>query len=210
MSTQKKAPVITTPKGLAEYPWLNEPDTKFQAEGTYKVNLVLDDTPATRNLLARLEQIRDDFVEEWSEDPRNSKVKNPHLADIYEENEDGTITLKFKAKAQIKTREGQVVDVNIPLFDSKGKPMNERIGRGSTIKVSFQTVPYYMASSKSIGVSLRIKAVQVIDLKSAMGGSDASSYGFEEEDGYTTEDIPQTSPGADPFPSEDNEEDLPF
>ena len=33
--------IITTPKGIALYPWLSTPDTKFSEEGEYKVNLVL-------------------------------------------------------------------------------------------------------------------------------------------------------------------------
>ena len=29
--------VFTTPKGMAQYPWLSKPDTKFNEEGEYKV-----------------------------------------------------------------------------------------------------------------------------------------------------------------------------
>ena len=32
---------ITTPKGIAQYPWLSKPDTKFSEEGEYKVNVIL-------------------------------------------------------------------------------------------------------------------------------------------------------------------------
>ena len=32
---------ITTPTGVALYPWLNKPDTEYNKDGEYKVNLVL-------------------------------------------------------------------------------------------------------------------------------------------------------------------------
>ena len=32
---------FTTPKGIAQYPWLSTPDTKFSEEGEYKVNLIV-------------------------------------------------------------------------------------------------------------------------------------------------------------------------
>jgi hypothetical protein len=32
---------ITTPQGVALYPWLNKPDTEYNKDGEYKVNLVL-------------------------------------------------------------------------------------------------------------------------------------------------------------------------
>ena len=40
MSQSKKTP-FTSPTGIAQYPWLNKPDTQFDAVGQYKVNLRL-------------------------------------------------------------------------------------------------------------------------------------------------------------------------
>ena len=198
MSNFNKPVTVTTPKGIAQYPWLNEPDTKFNPDGDYKTNLILEDTPEVRTMLTKLEQIREDYIAEWQTDPRN-KGKKFMEADLFDENEDGTITLKMKAKARITTREGQTVDTNIPLFDAKGKPIFDKIGGGSTIRVNFQPIPFYMASTKMMGVSYRIKAVQVIDLQLFSGGGDASKYGFIEEDGYTAD----TQPMDDPFGTDD-------
>ena len=36
-----QANTFTTPKGIAQYPWLSKPDTKFSEEGEYKVNVIL-------------------------------------------------------------------------------------------------------------------------------------------------------------------------
>lgn len=198
MSNSKKPVAVTTPKGIAQYPWLNEPDTKFNPDGDYKTNLILEDTPEVRTMLTKLEQIREDFIAEWQSDPRN-KGKKFMEADLFDENEDGTITIKMKAKARITTREGQTVETKIPLFDAKNKPISDKIGGGSTIRVNFQPIPYYMASTKMMGISYRIKAVQVIDLKMWDGDEDASKYGFVEEDGYTAD----TQSMSDLFGAED-------
>ena len=46
--------------------------------------------------------------------------------------------------------------------------------------------PYYVAAVGA-GVSLRLKAVQIIDLKTG-GGADASAYGFSATEGFTAPD----------------------
>ena len=38
---------FTTPQGVAQYPWLSKPDTKFSEEGEYKVNVILTKEEAT-------------------------------------------------------------------------------------------------------------------------------------------------------------------
>ena len=55
------------------------------------------------------------------------------------------------------------------------------VGNGSKVKVAFEPIPYVMPSTKKAGVSLRLKAVQVIDLVEY--GNSATSV-FDEEDGY--------------------------
>jgi hypothetical protein len=50
---------FTTPKGVAQYPWLSKPDTKFSEEGEYKVNLILPKQEA----IPVLKQINQVFAE---------------------------------------------------------------------------------------------------------------------------------------------------
>ena len=38
---KKEIEKILTPKGVAQYPWLKNPDTQFNEAGEYKVNLVI-------------------------------------------------------------------------------------------------------------------------------------------------------------------------
>ena len=44
--TKPKKPRYTTPAGIAQYPWLNKPDTKFNPDGEFKVNLEVDSESA--------------------------------------------------------------------------------------------------------------------------------------------------------------------
>ena len=85
---------------------------------------------------------------------------------------------------RIKTRTGEELKRSIAVFDSQGNLISgENIGNGSTIRVSGYLMPFYV--SKIInGISLKLTAVQVIDLVPYGGGRDAQAYGFEKEEGY--------------------------
>lgn len=185
---------FTTPKGLAQYPSIKTPDTKFNPEGDYKVNLVMEDDEKTNALVSKLEAILKDFYE--NDDDvlyAISKGRKVVTQDIYEKDEEGRIVMKFKQKAVITKKDGSKIPVKIRQFDSKGKPIDVNIGRDSVIKVSFTANPYYMPSTRTCGLSLRLLAVQVISLNE-FGDASASSYGFEEEEeGYNGEEPEDSS-----------------
>lgn len=198
---------LTTPKGYAQYPYLLEPDTKFNPEGDYKVNLAMDDNEATKKLITKLDQILDNFYEE-NEDVAKAQAKGRKVmkADIFEYDSEGRVVLKFKQKAVITKKDGSKFEVKIPQFDAKGKPMKANIGRDSVIKVNFSIKPYYMPTTKTVGLSLRPVAVQVIDLKEFTSGGSAESYGFGEEEGYEAEDTESTNKSDTPWNEDEQEE----
>lgn len=184
---------FTTPKGLAQYPSIKTPDTKFNPEGDYKVNLVMEDDEKTNSLVSKLEAVLEDFYENDDNVKQAiSKGRKVVTQDIYEKDEEGRIVMKFKQKAVITKKDGSKIPVKIRQFDSKGKPIDVNIGRDSVIKVSFTANPYYMPSTRTCGLSLRLLAVQVISLNE-FGDSSASSYGFEEEEGYNGEEPEDSS-----------------
>jgi len=196
---------ITTPKGYADYPYLSTPDTKFDADGVYKVNLICEDNEATNKLIQKLEAIRDAFYEKSEDVAKALKSrKTVTKADVCEFDEEGNVVFKFKQRAKIKCKDGSMLDVKIAHFDSKGKPIKCNVGRDSVIRVSFTVNPYFTPSTKIVGVSLRPVAVQVIDLKE-FGGNSAEDYGFEEEEGY--EGTPEEDPPFDTM-KDDGEEPL--
>lgn len=179
---------LTTPKGYAQYPYLKDPDTKFNPDGDYKVNLAMDDNEATGKLIAKLQETLEDFYDNDEEVAKAvAKGRKVIMSDIYENDEEGRIVLKFKQKAKITKKNGEKINIKLPQFDSRGKPMEAaNIGRDSVIKVNFAVRPYYLPTTKTCGLSLRPVAIQVIQLNEfSGGGGTAESYGFGDEgEGY--------------------------
>ena len=184
----QKLPLLKTPAGVAVYPHLTKPDTRFVPEGQYQVKLRIPSEEA-QDLIAQLDAAFAAAQETAKEKNQGKKIKEATKPYVIEEddegNETGNIVVSFKCKAQITDKQGNV-RVNSPkLFDSKNKefPKDEEIWGGSTLRVAFNAVPYYTAMAGA-GISLRLKAVQVIELVSGGGGGNGASYGFGEEDGY--------------------------
>lgn len=199
-----------TPIGTAQYPWLTEPDTKFNPEGVYKVNMVFDKSPELDFMLKDLSKMLEDFYQETINNPKNAKVKSKIIkADLYGTvgEDSDKIFIRFKQNAVIKSIKG-TFNAHIAIFDSKGKPCQDaKIGGGSRIKICFTAAPYYVPSSRVCGLTLRPVAVQVIELKD-IGGASAESYGFGTEEGgfeYTESSEEQESPFEDPMDEEAQE-----
>ena len=189
---KNKAPRYVTPLGVAQYPWLVEPDTKFNPDGDYKVNMLFGDTKNAdlQYMLEDLDSVLEEYYQSLIKDPKYSKYASKiHKADLYEEDADGNIVMKFKQRAVIKSIKG-TYDVKIPIFDSKGKPLSDiKLGGGSKIKLCFSVSPYFVPSTKMCGLSLRPVAVQVIELKEWTEGGTMQAYGFDSEDGYEDTDV---------------------
>lgn len=180
MTKKAKAPLYITPVGTANYPWITKPDTKFNADGEYSIALTLRDDDAAISTL--LNEALEKSVEKAKEENKGKKIKSADSPVV--ENEDGSITLKFKLKAKVTPKNGEPFEQRPALFDAKNKPLGKdiKIGGGSKVKVAYEIIPFYTALVGA-GVSLRLKAVQVIDLVEYSGG-DGGSYGFGQEDGY--------------------------
>lgn len=190
---RSKLKQYVSPRGIAMYPWLNKPDTEYDS-GTYKVTLKLTDedftAPNKRWDGQSLKEVLEAAVEaKFQESVDNAKT--PAIAKKItktmpfhaEEDDDGEPTgnwkLTFKMKAHVEPKNGEPFDQKPIIVDSKQNEMNEAIYGGSEIKVQFQVVPYYMAKDKAAGVSLRLSAVQVLELVQGTRGT-----AFEDEDGY--------------------------
>ncbi|HIF9256505.1 TPA: hypothetical protein ACX6Q6_003529 [Photobacterium damselae] len=194
------AKLLRTPVGIAVYPWIKagKPDTRFDANGLYKIDLDLEDNEDTRELIDIIEAERDKYVEELkSQNPRGKKVRVAELP--IEEQEDGKIRFKFKMKARVESKKGTFTQ-QPAVFDGKGKPMfnittdengNEvreavDVRGGSVVRVAFEAIPYE-SPMLGVGVTFRLKAVQVQKLVT-VGERSAEGYGFGEmEDAYEHE-----------------------
>lgn len=170
---------FTTPKGVAYYPYISAPDTKFDEEGHYKVNLCIPKEEAE----PIIEQIKGELVagiKALKEAKPNAKIKQapfPFEDELDDDEEPtGNVIIKFKSKAAYKPA----------IFDSKGTPMmRSNIYAGSILKVN-GSIAFYNSPAVGAGVTLRLRAVQVIEyVEGAVG---ATKFGFGEESGFTVDD----------------------
>ena len=201
MAANKKQQIVT-PKATAVYPWLNTPDTKFSVDGEYKVTLKIgseDAQPLINKIGEVIEEYRD---EQTKKDPKIARYSDmlPYDEEVDDQgNLTGNMLFKFKQKAKIHTKDGRTIDMKVALFDAQRTPTDVIVGGGSEIKVAATLWPYVLPTTKSVGVSLRPSAVQILTLVSA-GGSKMADL-FDSEDGFVASN-------TNAEPSFDEEEDV--
>jgi hypothetical protein len=196
---KKKLETFVTPKGTFKFPYLNTPDKgpkdgSFKMDPVYRVTLVLEGKEADA-LKKQIDAAHDSAVKEGKADfAKQDKAKQkknpfkvadkPYRAEIDEDGEEtGATEFTFKMKPETKKDDGTVIRRKPTLFDAKGKPApGTKVGGGTIGKVSFYFYPFYVAKAGA-GVSLRLLAAQIIDLKT-WGERDAKGYGFGEEEGF--------------------------
>lgn len=175
---------MVTPPGVAVYPHLTTPDTKFDANGVYKVSLSLTEEEAAP-LIEKVEEVQEEATGMIPPGKRQKLSDPPYYDEMDDQGQPtGRVIFKFKMKAKVNTKDGRTLEMSPKLFDSEGTLMTdvESIWGGSVLRISADMIPFYVAAVGA-GVSLRLKAVQIIDLKTG-GGAGAESYGFEATKGY--------------------------
>jgi len=209
MPKQEKPKAIVTPAGVAKYASISKPKLNFNKTGEeYSVEMQFDPADVeglTEQFTALAEKARKEAVEK-AKNGREAKLiadYGVHLPISEELDKDsgdptGKMLLKAKNSASYKDKNGEEQKRKLPVFDAKGKPTaGLNIGRGSTLKVSVVPNTFVNPATKMVGVSLWLKAVQVINLVE-YGGGDAKSFGFGEEEGFVVnEDAPLESAAAD-------------
>jgi hypothetical protein len=196
MAEKRKALTkFITPKGVAVYPRLNTPDTKYKPEGEYSAKIRLseeDAAPLIEKINALIEATYKEEQERLIEAGKKGAAKTLKYADLPykavlddEGDQTGEYEFNVKMKAQYTKKDGSVVKMEPKLFDAATPPnplpKSTQIWGGSLIKVAGEFNPF--ATAIGVGMSLRLSAVQVIKLVSGSGGGDGASYGFGGEEG---------------------------
>jgi len=157
MQKKENFPINFTPVGIASYPHLNKPDTRFDDDGVYQVDLILD-----KNEVKAIEKIVSPLM--------NGGKHNPIKEELGEDD---------KMKAVIKVN-GNHIKQQPVLTDTKGNRMVAKVGGGSQLRIAYQAIPFSQGQG---GVTLRMKAVRVIDLVEYTSGVkwDKEDEGFVQE-----------------------------
>lgn len=200
--TDKKSNKFTSPAGVAVWPRLNQPDKRFNADGDYKTTLRLKRTdPGVEQFLADLKEAFDEHVATETDTLKKSKGKgqkikvcDPPWKEVVDKESGettGEVDVKFSLKAIVKPKEGAAFEQSPALFDAQKKPVSKSVlvGGGSRIRVGGSIYCWHTAAI-GCGISLRLRAVQLLDLVAP--GQDATAYGFNEEEGWTSE-VPEES-----------------
>ena len=186
---------LTTPTGVAAFPWLNEPDKKFDSQrakgGEYHVDLRLsaeDGAPLVKrleNILAEWKTVKNNEQKEAKKKPYKTYHATPWSEVEDEEgNPTGEYVFKFKRGAEWTDRDGNVRKNLIRFVDSKGEgitKLSDTVGSGSKLRICFQVRGW--ASPLGISVALDLVAVQIVELVAFSGGGGSEEFGFGEVDG---------------------------
>ncbi len=196
---------ITSPAGVAVSAFIDKPSDKFKKEGEYSVKLRLTKAQADAIRPQIDAAVKKGMADGLEKKPKMKWESSSPLK--LEETEDGeetgfyVLSAKRSAVRVVKNRDGttSTTAVTIPVFDASPAPKRltppPRIGRGSTLKVSFNLSSWAVDGQKKAGATAYLDAVQVIKLEEYGGGGNAEAYGFGgEEDGYTAPDADEPAP----------------
>jgi hypothetical protein len=177
---------VSSPKGDALWCKVTEPDTMYNAKGSYSVSLVCNPKdPTVKEYVSKLEELRDTAVAETKETVGAAKAQAIKPRPVYTEeiDQDGNLTGKIVFKFKMNNVADREAPGNkIIVVDAKRQVIKDvpLVGNGSTIRCVAFANPYYMATTKEVGVSLLWTKMQLIDLVEFGGGSDD----FDDEDGF--------------------------
>ena len=210
-STRITFPKVTTDEGVLVFPKINAPDTKFKADGEYQAKIRLD-AEASQKLIEKYEAelakywevAKAELEEKLAQaKPGAEKAKaKKALSEMKEADrpfkpaydDEGNATdeyeFNFKMPAQFKSKkDGSVIKMKPDVFDASGKLLKNppEIWGGTKACVAGELRPF--STQIGVGLSLRLKAVQIIELSSGGGGQrDAGGYGFGSKEGYEGSD----------------------
>lgn len=185
--SNKRAPLEIFQTNLVElnYPWINEPDTRYNPTGVFQTKMI-QSFESAQDLIAQMEKIRE--AEFAKLDPQ--KAASYSKKDVYEvvftqppvdatdEEKDAfvpepTDNVEFKAKlnAVVQPKEGDPFTQSVIIIDADEAPVTLPVWSGTKAYVRGQVVPWTNAAQKQVGVTLRMKAVKVMELVTGEGST---------------------------------------
>lgn len=181
MTTKNKV-FLLTPTGVAEYPFLSSPDTKYVAQGEYKVKLKLDLSDEAQKLMNSIQVCAKLAYDKAMTKAVAAGKRPPKQADVPVFNNGTAIMLTAKLKASgVNKTTNQVFHQAPRIFDASNAlwDKNTKVTHGSKLRLCVEVVEYDSPTTGA-GVTLRLKDVQVIELGTGFSEGD-SPFGAVEQ-----------------------------
>ena len=152
--------ILTSPEGIAKWPYLIEPDIEFNPDGLFHTKL-----SCKKSESVNIKKAIDDMIAQEIKKQHDSSPDKPIKKSLpyTEEGDDIVFNFKMKAKGTRKsdgksfTQEPNIVNADLTPFNK-----DQKIWGDSTLKITFE--PYAWNMPVGIGCTLRIKTVQVLEL----------------------------------------------
>lgn len=209
---------VVSPKGSALYAFLEKPDTKFNPDGDFKVNLRIpvDDAGDLVNMIdGYMEESYEDAVKQAKKEKKpEASVKRadpPYRVGV---DDDGNqfIEFRFKTSSVGKNKEGEVFTKVMRISDKQGNMVpqgaNLNIGNGTIMRVKFDIGTYY-TQLVGAGVTLYPKAVQIFKLEKYKF-QDFEADEAESEDDDFVFDVTEDFKAQPAKSSQEEDESVPF
>jgi hypothetical protein len=197
---KKKLEQFVSPTGSVTWASVVRPSTKFKALGSYDISIALTKEQALP-LIKKFTEIGKAYHTEVAAEKPVRKKYELHLpikpeVDPETGEETGRYILKASQAAAVdlvdkKTGKTDRRTFRITVVDAKKQPCAPRVGRDSTAKFVALINPTVHDASKKVFVSLRLQAVQILNLVEFGGGGDGTDA-FGEEEGFVA---PEESEG---------------
>lgn len=199
---------LNTPVGIGQYAYLETPDFEYNDAGDWKVKLFMDPTnDDVKTMMATMDDLMEKAMPYFLSLAKTTKAKKavipsentPYYFETDDEDEPtGRIFINPKSLASGKTKEDETWKRKMPIFDAQGIRITEKlnIGSGTKMRVSLNLRAYFNAKL-GVGISVRLVAVQIIDLKQFGGGvQTAEDAGFGVVEGGFSADTFESPTGS--------------
>jgi hypothetical protein len=199
---------VVTPLGVAVFPNLNQPNTRFDPDGMFECKLRIIGEDAEK-FEESLKEYYEEQVDKLKED--NKKSKTYKMADLpieEETDEEGDPTGYYIVKMRTKAvredpKTGEKKSKKITFKDAKGRECpGVEVGGGSVMRVACVPTVSAVAAQKSFFLTLRPFAVQIKELVELGSGS----YDFDElEGGFEADEDAMTEKEVEPNKEEEGD-----